>query len=196
MERKRVRILFALLIGVTCGGALYADQIEPIPDRELVAMQDLVGEIGMRPFDRRIAAIDFVAPALHGEAVSLEEYRGSLVFLNFWATWCPPCREEMPSMQRLSEELDDAPFEIIAVNVREPRETVDRFIEAEGYTYPIALDGSGRVSASYAVRGIPTTYMIAPDGSVLGMLVGTREWDTPEVVAAFRAIAERQVSVR
>jgi len=153
-------------------------------------MKDLLDEIGIRTFDERISAVDFGLPSLAGNEASLSDYEGQFVFLNFWATWCPPCREEMPSMEVMHHELSDLPFRILAIDVQEQRDTVASFVDEMGYSFPILLDESGRVAANYGVRGIPTTYFISPEGTVLGMLVGTRYWDEPDILATMREIAE------
>lgn len=158
-------------------------------------MKALLREIGIRTFEGEIAAVDFDVPALSDEPGRLSAYRGEFVFLNFWATWCPPCREEMPSMETMQAELAPLPVRILAVNVQEGRPVVGEFVSEMGYTFPILLDESGRIAANYGVRGIPTTYFISPGGRVLGMLVGTRYWDEPDVLAAMRRIGELAASL-
>jgi thiol-disulfide isomerase/thioredoxin len=158
-------------------------------------MKELLEEIGIRTFEGQIAAVDFDVPVLADHPGRLSAYRGEFVFLNFWATWCPPCREEMPSMEAMQAELAALPVRILAVNVQEGRPVVGEFAAEMGYTFPILLDESGRVAANYGVRGIPTTYFISPAGRVLGMLVGTRYWDEPEVLAAMRRIGELAASL-
>lgn len=153
-------------------------------------MRDLLAEIGIRTFDERIAAVDFGVPSLAGAETSLSDFSGEFVFLNFWATWCPPCREEMPSMEVMHKELSDYPFRVLAVDVQEGSQVVHDYVDEMGFTFPILLDESGRVASNYGVRGLPTTYFISPEGIVLGMLVGTRYWDEPEILSTMREIAE------
>lgn len=153
-------------------------------DDSLATIQRALEEIGIRTFRGSIASVDFSLEALDGGTVRLSDHRGEFIFLNFWATWCPPCREEMPSMERLQAEMVGQPFRILAVNVQEDRSTVASFVDENGYTFPILLDRSGQVAGNYSVRGIPTSYFIAPDGTMLGMLVGTRYWDETEVFEA------------
>jgi thiol-disulfide isomerase/thioredoxin len=141
---------------------------------------------GLRVFKERVPSIDFTLPHLDGGQVSLSDYQGSVVLLNFWATWCPPCREELPSMVRLQEELGADNFTILAVSLREEREIVSSFLEENGFDLPVLLDGSGAVGTQYGVRGIPTSYVLDANGRVLGMLVGAREWDDPEVIDLMR----------
>jgi thiol-disulfide isomerase/thioredoxin len=161
-----------------------------LDDDARAEIQEVLSGFGIQTFRGRIEAVDFSLDSLDGGETSLSDLRGRFVFLNFWATWCPPCREEMPSMETLYTALEDAPFEMIAVNVREDRNTVEGFIDEFGYTYPVLLDGNGSVSTNYGVRGIPTTFFIGPDGTVLGMLVGTRYWDEDDVMDGMRRIVE------
>ncbi|MFW5828160.1 MAG: TlpA family protein disulfide reductase [Alkalispirochaeta sp.] len=164
---------------------------EPIDPVDMEArMRALLDEIGIRTFEERITAVDFGIPSLAGDETSLSDYEGQFVFLNFWATWCPPCREEMPSMEVMHQELSELPCRVVAIDVQEQKDTVASFVEEMGYSFPILLDESGRVAANYGVRGIPTTYFISPAGTVLGMLVGTRYWDERDILAAMREIAE------
>jgi thiol-disulfide isomerase/thioredoxin len=161
-----------------------------IDEAVIAEMREILSEMGIQTFRSSIDAVDFSLPLLSGGTRSLSEMTGEFVFLNFWATWCPPCREEMPSMEVLYREMADAPFGMFAVNVQEDRDTVQQFIDEFGYTYPILLDSDGTLSSNYGVRGIPTSFFIAPDGTVLGMLIGTRYWDETEVVDGIRRITE------
>lgn len=161
-----------------------------IDEAVIAEMREILSEMGIQSFRSSIDAVDFSLPLLSGGTMSLSDMTGEFIFLNFWATWCPPCREEMPSMEVLYQEMADAPFEMVAVNVQEDRDTVQQFIDEFGYSYPILLDSDGTLSSNYGVRGIPTSYFIAPDGTVLGMLVGTRYWDETEIVAGIRRITE------
>lgn len=198
--KLHIHSVIVLVVGITFtpGAAFAAGSSEPAPsttetvDAEDVDLQmrELLAEIGVRTFDEQIDAVDFGIPTLTGEEARLSDYSGEFVFLNFWATWCPPCREEMPSMEVMHQELSELPFRVLAIDVQESPEAVAAFVEEMGYTFPILLDESGRVAANYGVRGIPTTYFISPRGTVLGMLVGTRYWDEPNILATMREIAE------
>lgn len=124
---------------------------------------DAEANTGLLPGD---AAPDFELETLQGETMKLSDLRGKKVMLNFWATWCPPCTEEMPDMQRL---FDGTDLTIVAVNLTDTemgKKQVSRFSEKHGLTFPILLDSSGEVSTLYRVGPIPTSYMIDSKGII------------------------------
>lgn len=107
---------------------------------------------------------DFTLEDLNGSKVKLSELKGKKVFLNFWATWCPPCKAEMPDIEKLYQETKESNLVILAVNVGEDKKTVQDFIEKNSYNFPVLLDVSGEVSQLYQVTGIPTSYFIDSEG--------------------------------
>jgi peroxiredoxin len=119
---------------------------------------------------------------LQGRAVSLSDYRGKLVFLNFWATWCPPCRDEMPSMERLYKAMKDKPFVMMAVSVDTDVKTVQHFREAMGYTFPMLIDIEQRAASRYQTTGVPETFIISPDGQILYKIIGPENWGTEKSI--------------
>lgn len=113
------------------------------------------------------------------ETVHLSDYKGKVILLNFWATWCPPCIKEMPSMQRLREHFQDQPFEIIAINAGESATTVSSFLlelETE-LTFPILLDLQSRSFGEFGIRGLPMTLVINKQGQLENRVLGGKEWD-------------------
>ena len=132
--------------------------------------------------------VDFELEDLTGRTVKLSSYKGKVVFLNFWATWCPPCRAEMPSMQKLHEALASEGLEILAVDLQEDARTVQGFVDKFGLTFSILLDKTGRVGAQYGAQSIPTTYIVDRDGLIIGGAVGSRDWATPEYMDFFREL--------
>ncbi len=163
---------------------------------DLIPMDDTTAELlfslGMVPFEEKIPSEDFELGLLGGDPGTLFEHRGKVVFLNFWATWCPPCREEMPSMQLLYDELREEGLEILAVNVLENRETAQEFIDEQGFTYPVLLDRDGRVMLRYGVRAYPTTYLIDREGYVIGVRPGFHDWGTDDMIASMRDLLATQ----
>jgi peroxiredoxin len=112
-------------------------------------------------------APNFQLETLEGETVKLSDFKGQGVFLNFWATYCPPCKEEMPYMQNQYEEFKDKGVTILAIDVGEPKVTVEKFAKRYGLTFPILLDQNQEVLNSYGVGPIPVTFLIDEDGKVV-----------------------------
>ena len=125
----------------------------------------------------QVAPPDFTLNSLDGKSITLSALKGKVVLLNFWATWCPPCRAEMPSMERLYRELKNRAFTILAVDILENPETVKNFAPKYDLSFPILLDTTGDVSAKYVANMIPTTYIIDKDGKAAGVVIGPRKWD-------------------
>lgn len=129
------------------------------------------------------AAPDFALSDLNGVRHQLSMYRGKVVFLNIWATWCPPCREEMPSMQRLWERFRGKDFVMLAVSEDAGGATVvERFAREIGLTFPILLDADGGLPEHYSVTGFPETFIIDRSGKIIRHVVGPAEWDSPEAI--------------
>jgi peroxiredoxin len=118
-----------------------------------------------------------------GHEVALEDYRGKVVLINFWATWCPPCIEEMPALQALKESFASRPFEILAINMAEDKEAIARFLDRTGFSFsfPLILDPGGIVADQYQVSGLPATLLVDRAGKFAFGGIGTREWNSPQV---------------
>ena len=154
------------------------------------ALIDRMQELGFQLPSRAVQAVDFDLADLAGEVHSLQGYRGSVVFLNFWATWCGPCRTEMPDLQELHDELgDNAQFNVLAINLQEDAAQVRRFASDLDLSFQILLDSSGETSASYGARTLPMSYIIDRDGTILARIIGVREWAAPEFAELFRALS-------
>lgn len=121
-------------------------------------------------------APDFELTTLEGETARLSDYRGQRVFINFWATWCPPCRAEMPDMQKLYEQTD-VDVEILAVNLQESEEVVSEFVNKFGLTFPILMDVNSDVATTYRVQAYPTSYMIDSTGRIQFIAIGAMNHD-------------------
>ena len=121
-------------------------------------------------------APEFTLPDSAGRPISLAQFRGKVVFLNFWATWCPPCREEMPAMEKLYQTFKDKGLVVLAVNFQEGPEPVGSFFRVHGLSYPVILDSKGNVALSYGARGLPATYLIGREGQIVARAFGPRNW--------------------
>jgi thiol-disulfide isomerase/thioredoxin len=140
---------------------------------------------GVQVLKEKTPIRDFTVTLLDGKTQSLSDYRGKAVFLNFWATWCPPCQAEMPSMETLYQRYRDRGLEFLAVDLGESGSEVTAFLEDRNLSFPAGLDGTGQIGALYGIRGIPTTFIIDKEGLIIATVVGGREWDTPAIFAAF-----------
>ena len=138
--------------------------------------------LGLDEPRRAIPAQDFQTVTVDSKPVKLSAYKGSVVFLNFWATWCPPCLQEMPAMERLAQQMKGKPFVILAVNQGESQDVVRAFLKRRGFTFPLVMDESTDIGASYIASALPTTYIIDREGMVVGRAKGGREWDHPDMV--------------
>ena len=155
-------------------------------------LTDTMQDLGFQLPSRAVQAVDFDLADLAGDIHSLQRYRGSVVFLNFWATWCGPCRTEMPDLQQLHDDLgDEAHFAMLAINLQEDAVQVRRFAGELGLSFQILLDSSGETSAAYGARTLPMSYIIDKDGAILARIIGVRDWAEPEFAELFRALTRR-----
>ena len=145
---------------------------------------------GLPVLKEGVQPIDFTLPLLNGTNQKLSGLEGQVVFLNFWATWCGPCRSEMPSMETIYQKLKDRGFTILAVNLGEKAAEVSGFVREYRFTFPIALDESGGTGVQYGAQAIPTTYILDRRGLIVSRIVGSMDWDKPEIMAAFEALIE------
>ncbi|OLN24007.1 thiol-disulfide oxidoreductase [Domibacillus antri] len=159
-------LLLALLIGIAAFN-LYNDrkEVTDIGNAGVAVNDDKTGiAVGEK-------APDFTVKTMGGQEVNLSDYEGKKIFLNFWATWCPPCKAEMPHMQSF---YDDEPenVEILAVNLEESRAKVSEFVDQYALTFPILMDEDGTVAETYEVYTIPTTYVLNEKGVVEQKIIG------------------------
>jgi peroxiredoxin len=170
------RILLTLLFTISL--PLNADWQQPELSHNLTVVK------------KAVPASDFELQDMDEEKVKLSDYRGKVVLLNFWATWCPPCIREMPSMERLHQQVDADDFKVIAVNQMEDVDQVFAFtgqLEVDP-TFAILFDSTSEVSRDYAVRGLPTTYLIDKEGNIRYRAVGGREFDHAAVIKTIKQL--------
>jgi thiol-disulfide isomerase/thioredoxin len=144
----------------------------------------------MNPVSPPLVAPDFKLPDMDEQDHALSDFRGKVVMLNFWATWCPPCRREMPSMQRLYEKFSERGLVVVAVNQFEDPDLVFEFTGRLSLepSFPILFDRESRVSERYKVKGLPTTYLLDKQGRIRYRAIGGREFDHPEVEALIEGL--------
>lgn len=189
MNRPWMAIALATLLIVGGAALLLAlrspDGVRPIgppvedrdgaPKEELAAL--LKGLALIRP-SRAQAAKEFEVPSPNGKTLRLADYKGKLVFLNFWATWCPPCKEGMPAMERLYQRYRDKGLVVLAVSVdAEGAPIVIPYVNEHTFTFPVGLDPRMAVAEQYGVRALPTSVLVDKKGALVALAVGPREWD-------------------
>jgi len=140
------------------------------------------------PPEKDMAAPELQVESLDGTVIGLEDYHGQILILNFWATWCPPCREEIPSMERMMEELKGTGISMLAVSTKEERAKVEDFVSQQNMTLPVALDESGVTSNNYGLRSVPSTYLINGEGNFIARKVGALNWDNPDLIKELKAL--------
>ena len=171
-----MKIKAALLLGLAMCAALQAQ------DRT-----SLFREAGVVMFNDKIPAADYDFPIklLTGTNKNLSSYKGNVVFINFWATWCAPCRSEMPSMQTLYARYKNRSFTLVAVNLGETKTEVEQFMQKQNLNFPVGLDEKNYAGYVFGVRAIPTSYLIDKFGNIVGGVQGSIRWDTPAMYALF-----------
>jgi len=149
--------------------------------------------LGLQAPNEAVAAPEFSLPDLAGKTVHLKALRGKLVLLNFWATWCGPCREEMPGMERLFRAYQDKGFAVVAVNLHESVKTVRPFVQELKLSFPTVLDVEGSVSREYGVRALPVTFLVGRDGNIVWRAIGGRDWESAAARKLFaQLVAEKK----
>ncbi|OZA25198.1 MAG: thioredoxin [Hydrogenophilales bacterium 17-61-9] len=130
---------------------------------------------------------------INGAAHDLAQLKGHVVLINFWATWCPPCRREMPSLERLTQQLKGEAFSALAVNVGENVDSISLFTSQldTDLSFPLLLDSRSLTLQAWKVAGLPTTYLIDKKGRVVARAIGGREFDHPDMVQAIRALISK-----
>jgi len=152
----------------------------------------LLGEGSPAPLRRGDPAPDFELPRLgQSEAASLGDLRGRVVLVNFWATWCKPCEDEMPAMQRLYDSLSPRGFELLAISVDTGPDEVAAFVKRMGLTFPVLLDHDQKTSGAYQTMGYPESLLLDRDGTIVERYVGPKPWDGPGYVARVERLLDQ-----
>ena len=144
-----------------------------------------------RPVEIGEKAPHFSLPTIAGRPLEPSQFEGRVVVLNFWATWCPPCVEEMPSLERLSQERTEGSWEVITVSVDQDLPALQDFVTKHGITLPIAKDPQRQVAVLYGTYKYPESYIIGPQGYVHKKLIGAINWDEPRIRDYLNSLAKK-----
>jgi len=169
---------------------LFLQTLIPI---SVLGHEDSFAKMGVvSPRNEKIAP-NFILESVTGEKISLKDFKGKAVLLNFWATWCQPCKKELPSMQRIYEELSSEGVEVVAISIdRNKKERVEKYINNYNLSFPILLDPNQKVRKDYFILGLPTSYLIGSDGKLKGFISGAREWDSNDSKEMFSTLIQLQ----
>jgi thiol-disulfide isomerase/thioredoxin len=145
---------------------------------------ELFSKIGIQLMKEKRKAPDCFLEALNGERIQLKALKGKIIFLNFWATWCGPCKEEMPSMEALYQKFKGKDFVFLTVAVDYGgTKRVREFMEKYRYHFPVLIDPDGKTLDLFEINKIPSTLIIDKKGRIIGRAIGPRDWNSPEVVS-------------
>ena len=171
---QSIILIFLLLIGVGIIALLQTNNSSFNP-------------AGKPRFEKGAPAPNFTLPDLNGKMVSLADYKGQVVLLNIWATWCRPCVEEMPSMEKLHQELKNEKFVILAVSIDESgARAVLPFMKKHKLSFPALIDSAGTINSLYQTAGVPESFIIDKNGKIVEEVIGPRDWAAAGAVRYFQ----------
>lgn len=174
------RILAACLLAIAAQAQAAA------PDMELAR------RAGMEAYPVALRAPHWRLPALAGETRGPDDYKGRVVLLNFWASWCPPCRDEFPSLERLQKKLGSQNFTVLAISVSDSADAVSRFLGGRPPVFDILMDDDSKVSTAFRARGVPVTYLLDRQGRLLAGKTGPQHWDSTAMEALIQQAIDRK----
>ena len=170
---RRLTIIIVLLVLAGFAGYIYTN----LPTTAAIVIGDV--------------APSFTLEDTKGNQISLSDLRGKIVLVNFWATWCPPCIEEMPSMEQLNAAMANDDFVLLAINTEDNgRAVVPPFLNQTPFTFPILYDDKGDVQKRYGVYKFPESFIILKDGTVDQKIIGPLDWASPKTIAYFKNLAK------
>jgi cytochrome c biogenesis protein CcmG/thiol:disulfide interchange protein DsbE len=152
------------------------------------ALVSLLTALDLRGYTSRTAPPQFSGHTLDARQLSMTEYRGMVIVLNFWASWCLECRSEMLMLERVQREFSSRGLAIIGVNARENKEVVGRYATELGLTFPLVFDPDGKINTLYGVIGLPTTFVVGRDGRAIAFAIGPRQWQSAPARALIEAL--------
>jgi thiol-disulfide isomerase/thioredoxin len=182
-------ILSASVLGCSALAVLFIFIAEPTAKTGTAEMDRLFSKAGVIKVQPAKDPVEINLEDINGNPVRLSDFRGKIVFLNFWTTWCPTCRSEMPSIEKLHQKLKHKDFAVVTVNLQESASQVEAFFREFKLTVTALLDSTGEIGTSFAIRAIPTTYILDKTGRIIGRVDGPREWDSRAFLALFENLA-------
>jgi len=174
-----------LILGLALGLPSLAPALDSVlgenPDRHFA-------NLGISRIPKIPPPVDFELSDLEGRPVRLSGLKGKVVVINFWTTWCPSCQIEMPDLEKLHQRFKTSDFILLAVDLRESRETVQKYFQRNKLNFTALLDSDGEVAHSFGIRSIPTTFIIDQSGGMVGKAIGARPWGSARALAFFEQL--------
>jgi thiol-disulfide isomerase/thioredoxin len=156
----------------------------------LISISGILQAANLKAVDEKIPAPSLVLNDLQGKQHDLKDYKGQVVLVQFWATYCGPCRKEMPSMNKMMKAMGDVPFKILAVDMGETKAEVDQFVSEVKPEFTILMDEDGKSIADWRVFAAPSNFIIDPQGNIRYTLFGGVEWDSVELIEKLKAVGK------
>jgi len=185
-------LIFAALL-FTGFSIFYLIDVESLAKTDSRELDQLFGDMGVVKISQALP-VEIKLMDLNGRPVSLSDFRGKIVFLNFWTTWCFDCRIEMPHMQKLHQKYKNKDFAMVAVNLQEPVSQVEQIFKDYKLTFTALLDSEGEVGAHFRITAIPTTFILDRQGIIIGKVMGPRKWDDKKAFALFEHLTNDTVA--
>jgi thiol-disulfide isomerase/thioredoxin len=190
---SRPSCLFLAALLLPGFAAFYLFDAEALAKDDSRDLDQLFGDMGVNRISQALP-VEITLMDLNGRPVSLSEFRGKIVFLNFWTTWCFDCRIEMPVMEKLHQKFKNNDFAMVTINLQEPVSQVKQFFKDYGLTFSALLDSDGEVGAHFRITAIPTTFILNKQGIIIGKAFGPRKWDDKKAFALFEHLTNRTVT--
>ena len=184
------RIIIIIILVGTGLGAIFIYNAELSAKTDSQGMDRLFSIVGVIKVPPAKDPVAINLKDVDGKNVSISDFKGDIVFLNFWTTWCPTCRIEMPSMEKLHQKLKNKDFTMVTINLQESASQVKAFFKEFKLTFTALLDSTGEVGTSFGIRAIPTTYILDKTSRIIGRANGPREWDSKAAITLFENLMD------
>ena len=200
VELRKYQVIKIVVIGLLLLGSGYIAALtlgvnplaRAIPEDR--SLEELLDDMDVELLPGSKTQVNVGLLDISGNDVNIADYRGKIVFLNFWATWCSACVIEMPAMEKLHRKMPAENFAMVAVSIQEPAIDVKRYVLLNRLTFDVLLDTSGKTVPGFGIREIPTTLLLDSTGRLIGRITGPREWDSRESTAMFSRLISDQPS--
>lgn len=190
---NRPSYLFLIALLFSGSAAFYLFDGGSLAKADSQALDQLFGDMGVIKLVQALP-VEIRLKDLNGRPVSLSDFRGKIVFLNFWTTWCYTCRIEMPDMEKLHQKFKNKDFAMVTINLQESVSQVKQFFKKFRLTFTALLDSDGEVGARFMITAIPTTFILDREGIIIGKVMGPRKWDGEKAFALFEHLTDSSVA--